>query len=174
MRWKWQLLKLSSMWLFTIGSTAAAVVCIGLGNDWQLLGSNDWLLLSAFATWALLLVFVHYLYVHSSKQLLQKASQTFSFRNQPFLVALVLNLPVLVGWIFAGFLIVLAFTEAEPGTHPATIVQVAASLLLLSVAIAVGNYLLAINAYFELQHMRRKQQEDILHAIGNQYIQKLP
>jgi Na+/proline symporter len=174
MRWKWQILKLSSIWLFTIGATVISIVFIGLAGDWEILGRNDLLILSAFASWILLLSFVQYFYVHSSRQLLQKSNEMPSYRTQPMLLALWLNLLVLAGWIFAGIVIVQAFSEAEPGTHPATIVLVFACLLLLSIAIAVANYLLAINAYFELQHMLRKQQEDILHAIGNPYMHDHP
>lgn len=174
MRWKWQLLKLSSIWLFTLGVTITSIVFIGVAGDMEVLGRNDLLILSAFAGWIILLVFVHFMYVRGSRQLLQQAGELQAYRIQAMLVALWLNLLVLAGWMLAGFVIVQAFVEAEPGAHPATFVKFFASVILISVAISVGNYLLAISAFFELQHMRRKQQEDILHAIGNPYMQQLP
>jgi riboflavin transporter FmnP len=92
-------------------------------------------------------------------------------RIQAMLLSLLLNLLVLAGWIFAGVTIVQIFGEAQPGDQTPTFAMVLAMLIFLTIAMAVGNYLLAINAYFELQHVRRKQQEDILHAIGNPHFQ---
>lgn len=171
MRWKWQLLKLSSIWVFTIGISFTSIVFIGMIDDGVRLGRNDLLILSAFAGWAMLLGFVHFIYVRGSRQLLQQASELQVHRIQAMLLSLLLNLLVLAGWIFAGVTIVQIFGEAQPGDQTPTFAMVLATLIFLTIAMAVGNYLLAINAYFELQHVRRKQQEDILHAIGNPHFQ---
>jgi len=175
MRWKWLALKGSSMLLFTVGITAISIVFIGLGSDWQLLGMNDWLILGAIAIWALLVAFVYYVFVQSSQWLLQRSESRKSFRwQQNLLAALLLNLPVLAGWIFVGVVIVQAFGNAEPGAQIPSLVKLFAYLLLLNIVIAIGNYLLAINAWFEYQFMRRKHQEDILHSIGNPMLHKHP
>jgi hypothetical protein len=171
MRWKWQLLKLSSIWLFTIGIAVSAMMIIGMIDDGVRLGRSNVLFFSVFAFWIILLAFVHFTFVKSSKQLLQQASELKSFRIQVMLAALLLNLLLLAGWMIAGLMVVEAFSEADPDTHIATFVQVFVYTFLVSVALSVANYLIAINAYFELLHVRRKQQEDILHAIGNPHFQ---